>query len=80
MKKQKVEKIATLKTISELPESVSVETPDTTRAVLITYKYVVGYFKDDKKTIPSWGGSMARYPRELGYKLDRMSLMVEVRP
>ena len=80
MSNKQAAKIVTLNTFSELPESVSVSNPNITYAILLTYKYITHYCKDDNgKVIPNYGGALASYPREMGFKLDRSSLMKEAR-
>lgn len=58
----------------ELPKQVDNVT-ENTLGVFITYKRVVAYGNTDQgKRIPIYGGAMASYPKENGFKLDKSSL------
>ncbi len=60
---------------SDLPDSVPEPTQPGTLSVVLTYRRVIGYFKNGKDTVPAYGGALAEYQRENAWKLDRSSLL-----
>lgn len=63
----------------ELPEEYPTTDP-AVECVCITYKRIIGYYKNERGDMtPAWGGSIARYPRDLGFRLDQTDLLPTMR-
>jgi len=60
--------------LADLPHSVTAPTPETL-CVLITYRRIVNYCKVGKDMVPVYGGAIASYPKEMGFRLNRSDLL-----
>ncbi len=80
-KKQKVIKTLALVEYEKLPPDMAdyPRLTEDTLAVVVTYRRVVGRSKNSEGRMePHYGGAMAHYPKETGFKLDREGLLGSV--